>query len=156
MLLEEFKGMFPVLLLVSAVLCFFANTLSPGEGYDFIGLALLAVVILNASVSFVQRHKVEQLMQSFQDYIPKRVALMRDGERKVLDAKEIVPGDILLVQEGDRISADGVILSATELMVDESTNTWVATETGTLTLEFSNASGNPWIDHISDVKRVQP
>jgi sodium/potassium-transporting ATPase subunit alpha len=120
MLLEEFKGMFPMLLLVSAILCFFANTLSPGEGYNFIGLALLGVVILNAGVSFVQRYKVEQLMQSFQDYIPKEVALMRDGERKVLDAKEIVPGDILLVQEGDRISADGILLSATELMVDES------------------------------------
>ena len=120
MLLEEFKGMFPMLLLVSAILCFFANMLSPGEGYNFIGLALLGVVILNAGVSFIQRYKVEQLMQSFQDYIPKQVALMRDGERKVLDAKEIVPGDILLVQEGDRISADGIILSSTELMVDES------------------------------------
>jgi len=120
MLFEEFKGMFPMLLLVSAILCFFANTLSPGEGYNFIGLALLGVVVLNAGVSFVQRYKVEQLMQSFQDYIPKQVALMRDGERKVLDAKEIVPGDILLVQEGDRISADGIILSSTELMVDES------------------------------------
>jgi len=120
MLLEEFKSMFPMLLLVSAILCFFANTLSPGEGYNFIGLALLGVVVLNAGVSFVQRYKVEQLMQSFQDYIPKQVALMRDGERKVLDAKGIVPGDILLVQEGDRISADGIILSSAELMVDES------------------------------------
>ena len=68
MLLEEFKGMFPMLLLVSAILCFFADRLSPGEGYNFIGLALLGVVILNAGVSFVQRYKVEQLMQSFQDY----------------------------------------------------------------------------------------
>ena len=120
MLLEEFKGMFPILLLVSAILCFFANTLSSDEGYNFIGFALLGVVVLNASVSFIQRYKVEKLMQSFQDYIPKQVALMRDGNRNVLSAKEIVPGDILLVQEGDRISADGIILSSTGLMVDES------------------------------------
>ena len=120
MLFEEFKGMFPILLLVSAILCFFANTLSSGEGYNFIGFALLVVVVLNASVSFIQRYKVEKLMQSFQDYIPKQVALMRNGNRNILNAKEIVPGDILLVQKGDRISADGIILSSTGLMADES------------------------------------
>jgi sodium/potassium-transporting ATPase subunit alpha len=120
MFLEEFKGLFPVLLLVSAGLTFFANSLSPGEGYDLIGLALLGVVFLNASVSFAQQYKVEQLMQSFLDYIPKQVAVLRDGHRVLLDAKEIVPGDVLLVQEGDKISADGIILASNQLLVDES------------------------------------
>jgi sodium/potassium-transporting ATPase subunit alpha len=120
MLLEEFKGMFPLLLLASSVLSLFAHMLKPGEGYNLIGLALLGVVFLNASVSFAQRYKVEQLMQSFLDYIPKEVALLRDGRRKLLDAAEIVPGDILLVQEGDKISADGFIINSTQLSVDES------------------------------------
>lgn len=120
MFVEEFKGMFPLLLLVSSILSFFAHALKPGEGYNLIGAALLAVVVLNAFVSFVQRYKVEQLMQSFLDYIPKEVALLRDGVRKLLDATEIVPGDILLVQEGDKISADGIIISSTQLLVDES------------------------------------
>jgi sodium/potassium-transporting ATPase subunit alpha len=120
MLLEEFKGMFPLLLLVSSFLSFFAHLLKPGEGYNLIGLALLGVVILNAAVSFAQRYKVEQLMQSFLDYIPKEVTLLRDGRRKILDAKEIVPGDILLVQEGDKISADGVAIISNQLLVDES------------------------------------
>lgn len=120
MLLEEFKGMFPLLLLVSSILSFFAHALKPGEGYNLIAAALLGVVILNAFVSFVQRYKVEQLMQSFLDYIPKEVALLRDERRKLLDATEIVPGDILLVQEGDKISADGIIIDSTQLLVDES------------------------------------
>ena len=120
MLIEEFKGMFPILLLVSSILSFFAHALKPGEGYNLIGAALLGVVILNAFVSFVQRYKVEQLMQSFLDYIPKEVTLLRDGQRKLLDAQEIVPGDILLVQEGDKISADGIIVSSNQLLVDES------------------------------------
>jgi sodium/potassium-transporting ATPase subunit alpha len=120
MLLEEFKGMFPILLLVSSVLSFFAHTLKPGEGYNFIGAALLGVVILNATVSFIQRYKVEQLMQSFLDYIPKEVALLRNGKRKLMDAKETVPGDILLIQEGDKISADGIIITSNQLLVDES------------------------------------
>ena len=120
MLLEEFKGMFPLLLLCSSILSFFANLLKPGEGYGLIGLALLGVVILNATVSFIQRYKVEQLMQSFLDYIPKEVTLLRDGSRVLLDAKEIVPGDILLVQEGDKISADGITIFSNQLLVDES------------------------------------
>lgn len=120
MLLEEFKGMFPLLLLVSSILSFFAHILKPGEGYNLIGAALLGVVILNAVVSFVQRYKVEQLMQSFLDYIPKEVTLLRDGYRQLLDATEIVPGDILLVQEGDKVSADGIIIDSNQLLVDES------------------------------------
>lgn len=120
MLLEEFKDLFPLLLLVSAVLAFFANYIRPGEGYGFIGLALLAVVVLNAVGSFIQRYKVEQLMLSFLDYIPKEVALLRDGVMGRFDAKEIVPGDILLVREGDKISADGILISSNQLLVDES------------------------------------
>jgi len=78
------------------------------------------VVVLNAVVSFVQNYKVEQLMLSFLDYIPKEVALLRDGEKQLLDAKEVAPGDILYIQEGDKIPADGVIVDAAQLLLDES------------------------------------
>ncbi|MGD8940750.1 MAG: cation-transporting P-type ATPase [Gammaproteobacteria bacterium] len=120
MLLEEFKELFPLLLMAAALLAFFANHLSPNEGYELIGAALLVVVVLNAVVSFVQNYKVEQLMLSFLDYIPKEVALLRDGEKMLLDAKEVVPGDILYIQEGDKIPADGVIIDAAQLLLDES------------------------------------
>ncbi|MCG6970236.1 MAG: cation-transporting P-type ATPase [Gammaproteobacteria bacterium] len=120
MLLEEFKELFPLLLMAAALLAFFANHLSPNEGYELIGAALLVVVVLNAVVSFVQNYKVEQLMLSFLDYIPKEVALLRDGDKVLLDAKEVVPGDILYIQEGDKIPADGVIIEAAQLLLDES------------------------------------
>lgn len=119
-LLEEFRALFPLLLLISALLAFFANSLAPGEGYNFIGVALLGVVVLNALVSFFQNYKVEKLMLSFLDYIPKEVALLRDGKKSFLNADEIVPGDILMVQEGDKISADGIVVSSSQLLVDES------------------------------------
>jgi len=120
MLLHEFTALFPLLLLAAAVLAFFAHHLSPGEGYELIGGALLGVVVLNALVSFVQNYKVEQLMLSFLDYIPREVALLRDGEKVLLDAKEVVPGDILYIQEGDKVPADGVVIAAAKLLVDES------------------------------------
>ncbi|MCF7821464.1 MAG: cation-transporting P-type ATPase [Mariprofundaceae bacterium] len=120
MLLKEFTALFPLLLLAAALLAFFANFLSPGDGYEMIGAALTLVVVLNALVSFYQNHKVEKLMVSFLDYIPKQVALLRNGEKVILDAEEVVPGDVLFLQEGDKIPADGVILEANQLLVDES------------------------------------
>ncbi len=120
MLAREFVALFPLLLLAAAALAFVAHALSPGEGYLLIGWALLCVVGLNALVSFVQNYRVEKLMLSFLDYIPKQVALLRDDERALRDAIEVVPGDILFVQEGDKISADGVFLAGEQLLVDES------------------------------------
>ncbi len=120
MLAEEFIALFPLLLLVAALLAFFAAYVSPGAGYDLIGMALIAVVIINALMSFFQNFKAEKLMQSFLDYIPKTVALLRDNEKKLLDAGEVVPGDILFLQEGDKISADGIVLDCSQLLVDES------------------------------------
>lgn len=120
MLLKEFTALFPLLLLGAAMLSFFAHFLSSGEGYELIGEALVFVVVLNALVSFYQNRKVEKLMVSFLDYIPKQVALLRDGEQTILDAGEVVPGDILFLQEVDKIPADGVILEMNQLLVDES------------------------------------
>ena len=120
MLLKEFTELFPVLLLAAAGLSFFADNLSPGEGYGLIGAALLGVVVLNALVSFLQNYKVEKLMLSFLDYIPREVVLLRDGKEQMADAREVVPGDILFVQEGDKIPVDGVLLQGDQLMVDES------------------------------------
>jgi sodium/potassium-transporting ATPase subunit alpha len=120
MFLEEFTALFPLLLLVAALLSFFANVLKPGDGFDLIALSLVGVVVLNALVSYLQNHKVEKLMISFLDYIPKMVVILRDARKIMLDAKDIVPGDILLIQEGDKISADGLVLESAGLLVDES------------------------------------
>lgn len=120
MLLTEFTALFPLLLMAASLLSFFAQSISPDQGYQLIGFALLLVVLLNALVSFSQNYRVEQLMLSFLDYIPKEVALLREGEKVLLGAKVLVPGDILFLQEGDKISADGVIISASQLLLDES------------------------------------
>ncbi len=120
MLLDEFRALFPLLLTAAAVLSFIANGLSPGQGYDLIGGALLGVVVLNALVSFYQNYKVEKLMVAFLDFIPKSVNVLRETQTDAIDARALVPGDVLLVQEGDKISADGVVIEASQLLVDES------------------------------------
>jgi sodium/potassium-transporting ATPase subunit alpha len=120
MLAEEFLALFPLLLLASSILSWVAHFMLPGQGYELIAVALLVVVVLNALVSFIQNYKVEKMMMSFLDYIPRQVVLLRDGEKILTDAKEVVPGDVLFVQEGDKICADGVIIESSQLLVDES------------------------------------
>jgi len=120
MLLEEFLALFPLLLLASSILSWIAHFMLPGQGYELIAVALLVVVVLNALVSFIQNYKVEKMMMSFLDYIPKKVVLLRDGEKILTDAKEVVPGDVLFVQEGDKVCADGIIIESSQLLVDES------------------------------------
>ena len=120
MFLQEFLALFPLLLTAAAALSLFAHHLAPAEGYNLIAGALLAVVVLNALVSFLQNYKVEKLMLSFLDYIPEEVAVLRDGEIRLLDAKLVVPGDVLEVQEGNKIPVDGVLIEAIQLLVDES------------------------------------
>lgn len=120
MLASEFVALFPLLLLAASALAFFAHHLSPHEGYEMIGFALLGVVVLNAVVSFLQNYKVEKVMLSFLDYIPKSVSLLRDGDEVMLDAEVVVPGDMMRVQEGDKISADGVVIESAQLTLDES------------------------------------
>ncbi|MDH4230241.1 MAG: cation-transporting P-type ATPase [Nitrospirota bacterium] len=120
LLAAEFLQMFPLLLLAASGLAFLAHRLRPGEGYELIGAALLAVVVLNAVVSFAQNHKVEKLMVSFLDYIPRHVAVLRDGQKTMLDAGLVVPGDVLFLQEGDKVCADGVVIEGAGLALDES------------------------------------
>ncbi|HEY5995901.1 MAG TPA: cation-transporting P-type ATPase, partial [Candidatus Deferrimicrobiaceae bacterium] len=96
MLAAEIVAPFPLLLLGASILSFIGNAMSGGTaGYGLIGAALLGVVLLNAFVSFLQNYKSEKLMISFLDFIPKTVALLRDGRKVLLDAREVVPGDIL-------------------------------------------------------------
>jgi len=120
MFLKEFLELFPLLLLGASALSFFAHYTSPGEGYDMIAYALFAVVLLNSTVSFIQKSKVEQIMRSFMDYIPEKVLVIRRGEERLIGAENLVPGDIMLLKEGDKIAADSAIIETSNLLVDES------------------------------------
>lgn len=117
--LKELLSFFPLLLLISGGLSFFAHTVMPMDGYNFIGYALVFVVLLNTSVSLIQKRKVAQIMASFEGYIPKKVLVIRGGEQ-VIPTGELVAGDIIKLGEGDKIPADALLVEAHTLQVDES------------------------------------
>ena len=116
--LRQFKNFFALLLMVGGVLALAAERLDPDQGNLYIAIALLGVVVLNAAFTYIQAHQSERIMESFRDMLPDMVTVLRDGETRALDAKELVPGDVIVLREGDRVPADGRLVEASEFKVD--------------------------------------
>ena len=121
--LKQFTNFFALLLLAAAGLALWANGISPGQGYFHIGLALLAVVLLNALFIFIQQYRSERIMDQFRKMLPSKAEVWRDGKRKLIPAEEVVPGDIIFISAGDKIPADARLIEENTLKVDHSSIT---------------------------------
>ncbi len=84
--------------------------------------AIVIVIVLNAALAFVQERQGERAVEALQAYLPPTATVVRDGRPRQLPASELVPGDVVVVSEGDRISADGRVLEGA-VEVDTSTLT---------------------------------
>lgn len=121
--LRQFKNFFAILLIVGGLLAVLAERLDPGSGSIYIAIALFAVVLLNAIFTFVQEEQSERIMESFKKMLPSMVRVRRQGIVLEIEAKELVPGDVMLLYEGDKIPADGRLMSSNDLKVDLSSLT---------------------------------
>ncbi|PHR47447.1 HAD-IC family P-type ATPase [Cycloclasticus sp.] len=139
--LLQFKNFFAILLMVGGSLAFFADYLDPEQGNFYIGCALYGVVLLNAIFTFIQAYQSEKIMQSFQKMLPTMVNIEREGEVKQIAASQVVPGDIMLLYEGDKVSADGRLIRVNQLQVDMSSLTGESTPE---TLQLEADSENPY------------
>ncbi len=117
-LLRQFSNFFAILLIISAGLCFVAERLQPGENMAFLGWALAGVALLNALFSFAQEYRAERAMEALRNYLPPKVRVRRDDALTTILAEELVPGDLLLLGEGDRVPADARLVEAVELLVN--------------------------------------
>jgi sodium/potassium-transporting ATPase subunit alpha len=121
--LLQYAQFFAILLEVAAVLSFIADYYQPGEGYAILGYAIFGAVIVNATFAFWQEYKADKTVEALLKLIPTLVKVRRGGETREEEASAIVPGDILIIEEGDRIAADAVILEANSLYVNNATLT---------------------------------
>lgn len=80
---------------------------------------IVAVVILNAVIGFIQEGKAEQALEAIQQLIAPKASVVRDGVRQTIAVSEIVPGDLVLIEAGDRVPADLRLLHARRLLIDE-------------------------------------
>ncbi len=117
-LLRQFTNFFTILLNISAVICFIAHQLEPDESMNVLGFALLGVSVLNALFSFVQEYRAEKAMEALEKFLPRQVTVRREGREQMVLAEDLVPGDILLVAEGDRVSADARVVHSNGILVN--------------------------------------
>jgi magnesium-transporting ATPase (P-type) len=116
LLLRQMTHFFALMLWVAAALAVLG-------GMPQLGAAIAIVVVVNAVFAFVQEYRADRAGQRLRDLLPVQASVVRDGERTVVDAADLVPGDLVLLTAGDRISADLVLEHVDGLAVDESTLT---------------------------------
>jgi calcium-translocating P-type ATPase len=135
-LLAQFTHPLALLLWLAAALAFIGGT-------ALLGAAILAVIGLNAAFSFAQERQAERAIEALRRYLPQQASVLRDGNPESIEAAALVPGDILLLVEGDRVSADARLIDGS-LDVDLST---LSGESQPVyrSAEFSDTSG-PLID----------
>ncbi|ODS39326.1 MAG: ATPase [Candidatus Altiarchaeales archaeon WOR_SM1_86-2] len=121
--LKQFTNFFALLLIVGSCLAFFAEHISPGEGNLYIAIALIAVVFLNAVFTFIQEYQAERIMESFKKMMPDKFDVLRDGKRIEISARNIVMGDVIFLEEGDKVPADARLIEQNALKVDHSSLT---------------------------------
>ncbi|MCE9662570.1 HAD-IC family P-type ATPase [Halomonas sp. M5N1S17] len=119
-LLEQFNNILMLILIVAAVA-------SLGLGQTLDALAILGVVIIIALIGFIQEGKAEQALESIRDMLSPQANVLRGGKRRTIDAEELVPGDIVMVESGDRIPADLRLIEAKRLRTEEAALTGEST-----------------------------
>lgn len=98
-------NLFSLLLWVAAGLAFFAEWSDPGEGMAKVGYAIVIVILVSGLFSFWQEYRVEQTLAALRKLLPQQAQVLRDGKVIRVPAAQLVPGDIVLLEQGDNIPA---------------------------------------------------
>lgn len=106
--LFQLKDLFGILLLIASLLAAFSNNME-------LSLTILAVVLINAVLSLFQEWRAEKAMETLKSWMPEYAKVIRDGELKKILVKNLVPGDIIVLEDGDRVPADARLIEAYDL-----------------------------------------
>ena len=120
---RQFTHFFALILLVAAALAFFADARGPGQGMAALGWAIIGVVLINGGFAFWQEHRAERAVTALKALLPPQATVRREGIAVQVDAALLVPGDVVLLQEGDDVPADCRLLEAASVRVNLATVT---------------------------------
>ena len=112
-LVAQFKNVLIYLLLVAAVVAALLNEWAEAG-------VILAVVLINVIVSFIQEGKAEKALEGIKKMLSLEAGVLRDSESTTIEAEQLVPGDIVLLKAGDKVAADLRLISAKDLRAEES------------------------------------
>ena len=96
-----------------------AGVLAAAIGHGTDALVIFAVVVLNAIIGFIQEGRAERALEAIRGMIDPHASVIRGGRRTTISADQVVPGDVVMLEAGDRIPADLRLLRARNLRVDE-------------------------------------
>ena len=114
-LVRQFTHPLALLLAAAAVLAWAAGIVA-------VAIAIVVVIVINAAFAFAQEIQAERAVEALAAFLPETATVVRDGRRETIEATGLVPGDLLVIEEGDRISADARLIEGA-LEVDMSTLT---------------------------------
>lgn len=129
--LEQFKDLMVIILIIAAVISAFTGDLEST-------LVIIAVLTLNAILGTVQHVKAEKSLESLKSLSSPSAKVLRNGEKIEIDSKDVVPGDIMLLEAGDMVTADGRILDNYSLQVNESSLTGESTNIDKADVDFDH------------------
>ena len=118
--LEQFKDVMIIILLIAAAISFVIACVEGDPMEFFEPVLILLIVVLNAVMGMVQESKAEKALDALKSMSAPHARVLRDGEEKVIDASELVPGDIIHLEAGDFIPADARLLKSASLKSEES------------------------------------
>jgi len=124
-LLDQFADVMLLMLIGVAIVAAVLDVRAGNFPKD--AIAISAIVLLNAVLGYFQESRAEQALASLKSLSAPSVRLFREGQQKQLSAKQLVPGDIVLLEAGDQVAADGRLLEAASLQARESALTGEAT-----------------------------
>ena len=121
--LDQFADPLIYLLIGAVVVSFAAWLLEGAEEVPFEVIVILAIILLNAVLGFVQEARAEHAVSALQKMVAASVRVMRDGQETRVPSVDLVPGDVLLLAEGDAVGADGRLMEAAALTLAEASLT---------------------------------
>jgi Ca2+-transporting ATPase len=122
-MLVQLRNLFNVLLIIAAVLSFVAGYTANDMSSVNMGLAIVAAVIISMLFAVLQERRAERAVEAIKQLVPQNAKVLRDGHVKAVSVSDVVPGDVLELEEGDKVPADARVFESYELSVDNSTLT---------------------------------
>jgi len=113
MLLSQFTDLLVVILIGAGVVSF-----ALGEHVD--AFVILGIVLLNGGIGFFQEFRTEKTLEALKKMVHPEIRVLREGKEQLIETKFLVPGDLVILGEGDKVPADGKILEAHSLKIEES------------------------------------
>lgn len=115
-LLNQLQDLIIIILIIAGGLAFLI-------GDNLEGFAILAVIVFNTIIGFVTEYQAQKAVASLKNVLSKKAVVLRSGQKEEIIAEELVPGDIIFIEEGDQIPADARLFESNNLTVNEASLT---------------------------------